>query len=390
VTEEEGDPNMETARIKKIVYGGLGLSHHEGRTLFIPYTAPGDLVEFRIDEEKKGCIFASPLGIVEPSPLRIEPECPVFGECGGCHLLHLSYEEEIEIKKQSILESIERIGKIKTVIEESVPSPKRFGYRNHTQFRVNAEGRPGFAMRASDRIVPFPPQGCLLLSPAMREAITGLPAGSLPRGGEVRAREDAFGKVHFWGLADRPGPPDLLMGAGGFNYPVAPGSFFQVNTLQNDRLQEIVVSMPLRTRRKLLDLYCGVGFFTLPLSRIVIEAIGIEKDPAAVRGANAALRLNKVVNVSYRKGPTEQVIGRIRDIDLVVADPPRSGISDRVLKRVIKLRPAEIIIVSCEPPTFSRDARKLVEAGYMLTRLDLVDLFPGTYHVETAALFRRS
>ena len=148
--------------------------------------------------------------------------------------------------------------------------------------------------------------------------------------------------------------------------------------------------MPLRTRRKLLDLYCGVGFFTLPLSQIVTEAIGVERDPAAVRGANAALRLNKVINVSYRKGPAEQVVGRIRDIDLVVADPPRSGIPDRVLRRIIKLRPAEIIIVSCEPPTFSRDARKLIEAGYMLTRLDLVDLFPGTYHVETAALFRRS
>jgi 23S rRNA (uracil1939-C5)-methyltransferase len=388
--EGAGDSKVERARINKIVYGGLGLSHHEGRTLFIPYTAPGDLVEFRIDKEKKGCVFADLVTIVEASNLRIEPECPVFGECGGCHLLHLSYEKEIEIKKEFLLESLERIGKIKTVIGQSAPSPERFGYRNHTQFKIDSEGRPGFTMRESDRIVPFPPGGCLLLSPMMREAIAGLPPESLPRGGDVRAREDAFGTVHFWGLADRPGPPDLLMRSGGFDYPVAPESFFQVNGLQNDRLQEVVLSMPLRTRRRLLDLYSGVGFFTLPLSRIVTEAIGVERDPAAVRGANAALRLNKVINVSYRKGPAERVIGRIRDIDLVVADPPRSGIPDRVIRHIIKLRPAEIIIVSCEPPTFSRDARKLIEAGYMLTRLDLVDLFPGTYHVETAALFRRS
>lgn len=381
---------METVRIKKIVYGGLGLSHHEGRTLFMPYTAPGDLVEFRVEQEKKGCIFASPLRIVEPSPRRIEPECPIFGECGGCHLLHLSYEDEIEIKKESLLESLERIGGAKTAVEHSIQSPERFGYRNHTQFRVDAEGRPGFAMRESNRIVPFPPEGCLLLSPSMREAIAELPRESLPRGDEVRAREDAFGKVHFWGLVDHPGPPDLLMKAGGFSYPVSPGSFFQVNSLQNENLLETVLSMPLRTRRRLLDLYCGVGFFTLPMSRIVNEAIGVEKDPAAVRGANAALRLNKVINVSYRKGPAEQVIGKIRDIDLVVADPPRSGIPEKVLRRIIKLRPAEIILVSCEPPTFSRDARKLIETGYILTRLDLVDLFPGTYHVETAALFRRS
>ena len=148
--------------------------------------------------------------------------------------------------------------------------------------------------------------------------------------------------------------------------------------------------MPLGTRRRLLDLYCGVGFFTLPLSRIVAEAIGVERDPAAVRSAVAALRLNKVINVSYRKGPAERVIGRIRDIDLVVADPPRSGVPEKVIGRILKLRPAEIVIVSCEPPTLSRDARRLIEAGYMLTRLVLVDLFPGTYHIETAALFRKS
>ena len=381
---------MDRARIKKIVYGGLGLSHHEGRTLFVPYTAPGDLVEFRIDKEKKGCIFADLVTVVEPSPVRIEPECPVFGECGGCHLLHLPYGEEIEIKKHHLLESLERIGKIKTTIDATIVSPERFGYRNHTLFKIDPEGRPGFTMRESRRVVPFPEGGCLLLSPPMRESIAALPPDSLPRNGEVRAREDAFGAVHFWGLADRPGPPDLLMRSGGFDYPVAPDSFFQVNRLLSDRLQEIVLSMPLKTRRRLLDLYCGVGFFTLPLSRMVTAAIGIEKDPAAVRGANAALRLNKVTNVSYRKGPAERVIGRIEDIDLVVADPPRSGIPDRVLGRIVKLRPAEVVIVSCEPPTFSRDARKLIEAGYILTRLDLIDLFPGTYHVETAALFRRS
>jgi len=385
-----GDTEMERARINKIVYGGLGLSHYEGRALFIPYTAPGDLVEFRIEKEKKGCVFADLVTVVEPSPSRIEPECPVFGVCGGCHLLHLPYDEEIEIKKRHLLESLERIGKIKTTIHETIVSPERFGYRNHTQFKIDSERRPGFTMRESDRLVPFPPGGCLLLSPSMRESIESLPRESLPPGGGVRAREDAFGAVPFWGLADGPGPPDLLMRAGGFDYPVAPGSFFQVNALLNDRLQEIVLSMPLRTRRRLLDLYCGVGFFTLPFSRIVTDAIGIEKDPASVRGANAALRLNKVINVRYRKGPVERVIGRIRDVDLVVADPPRSGIPDRVIGRIIKLRPAEIVIVSCEPPTFARDARKLIEAGYMLTRLDLIDLFPGTYHVETAALFRRS
>jgi 23S rRNA (uracil1939-C5)-methyltransferase len=380
----------DAARIKKIVYGGLGLAHHEGRALFIPYTAPGDVVQFRVDSHKKQVLFGTAVRIVEPSPKRIEPECPVFGQCGGCHLLHLSYRDELEIKKQTVLENLERIGNIKASVRLYTPSPERFGYRNHAQFKIDSGGRCGFTMRESDRIVPFPPDGCRLLSPAIRREIAGLPGETLPPGGEIRVREDRYGTVHFWGLSGRTGPPDLLMEAGGFMYPVAPHSFFQVNTLLNDRLIELVLSLPRKTRRRLLDLYCGAGFFTLPLSRIVGEAIGVEKDPATVRSANAALRLNKVINVSYRKGPVEQVAAKVRDVDLVLADPPRSGIPERALRSIVKLRPAELVIVSCEPPTFARDARKLIEAGYILTEINLMDLFPGTYHVEMVSLFRRN
>jgi 23S rRNA (uracil1939-C5)-methyltransferase len=381
---------METVQIKKVVYGGLGLAHHDGKALFIPYTAPGDVVEFTIDKEKKKVLFGTAVRIVEPSPGRVDPECPVFGECGGCHLLHMRYSDELEIKKQTLLENLERIGNIRTGLGQCIPSPERFGYRNHAQIKVDGEGHCGFAARESSRIVPFPPEGCRLLSPGMRKAIAGLPREALPPGGEIRAREDRYGTTHFWGLLERSGPPDLLMEVSGFIYPVAPDSFFQVNSLLNSRLIELVLALPRKTRRRLLDLYCGVGFFTLPLSRIVGEAIGVEKDPAAVRSANAALRLNKIINVTYRKGAVEQVIARVRDVDLLLADPPRSGIPDKALRRIVKLRPAELIIASCEPPTFARDARVLIEAGYFLTEIDLIDLFPGTYHVEIVSLFRRN
>jgi 23S rRNA (uracil1939-C5)-methyltransferase len=379
----------ETVEIKKVVYGGLGLAHHDGKTLFIPYTLPGDSVEFTIDAQKRQCLYGTATRTIEPSPLRIEPECPVFGACGGCHLLHTRYDDELDIKKQTALENLERIGGIKTGITEYVPSPERFGYRNHCQIKVDSDGRAGFARRESSEIIPFPEEGCRLLSEAIRAAIAGLPPGSLPAGGEIRVREDMNGAVHFWGLTDRVGPPDLLMQAGGFTFPVRPASFFQVNSLLNDRLIELVLSMPSRTRRKLLDLYSGVGFFTLPLSRMVMEALGVESDQETMRSAHAALKLNRIINVKYRKGRVEQLIQRFRDFDLIVADPPRSGIPARVLRRIIKIRPAELIVVSCEPPTFARDARLLIEAGYILSRLVLVDLFPGTYHVETVTLFKR-
>ena len=131
------------AEIKKIVHGGYGLAFVEGKTAFIPYTAPGDTVEFAAAREKKNIIFGRVERIVEPSPLRREAECPVFGSCGGCHLQHLGYEDEIKVKRESILDDLERIGKTKTDFKRVIPCPERYGYRNHAIFKVDAERRPG-------------------------------------------------------------------------------------------------------------------------------------------------------------------------------------------------------------------------------------------------------
>lgn len=388
---DNGETGMQSQQttVKKIVYGGLGLAHHEGRTLFLPFTAPGDLVEFTVTAQKKKCLFGAVTSIIEPSPARIEPECPVFGRCGGCHLLHLGYGDEIRLKEEWVVESLERIGRIKTAVRSVTPSPSRSGYRNHAVFRTEG-GRPGFLMRESDEVIPFPPSGCLLLPPRMREAVSGLPESSLPEAGEVRVRIDRYGMVHFWGLKDVAGPPDLLMEAGGFHYPVSPGAFFQVNSFLAGTLADLVVSLPRKAVPRAVDLYCGAGFLSLPLSRISEEVIGIERDAEACGNAHAAARLNRIPNVQFRKGPAERELKRIREAWLVVADPPRSGLPAALMKDLVKLRPREIVMVSCEPPTLARDAGRLLEAGYLLSEIHLLDMFPGTFHVETVALFRRS
>ncbi len=376
-------------RIKKIVYGGLGLAHHDGKTLFIPYSAPDDVVEFNIKETKKKCLFGEISRILEPSPARITPGCPVFGRCGGCHLLHLDYDDELEVKKAAVAENLSKIGKIQTEIEDTAGSPSREGYRNHAIFWFDEEGRPGFRMMGSNTVVPFPEQGCLLLPKNIREQISNIPESSRIPGREVRVRCDRFGNVHFWGLDDIAGPPDILMKAGGYDFPVSPESFFQVNIFQNDVLMNAAVSLPRRAVRKLVDIYCGVVFFTLPFSRIAGEVTGIERDPYAAKNASAALRLNKIGNARIRKGRAEDEIHRIREADILVADPPRSGIPDSALKGIVRLRPDEIIIVSCEPPTFSRDVAKLVNTGYILSSVRLIDMFPGTFHIEVVGLLRR-
>jgi 23S rRNA (uracil1939-C5)-methyltransferase len=377
------------AEIKKIVHGGYGLAFVEGKTAFIPYTAPGDTVEFAAAREKKNIIFGRVERIVEPSPLRREAECPVFGSCGGCHLQHLGYEDEIKIKRESILDDLERIGKTKTDFKRVIPCPERYGYRNHAIFKVDATRRPGFLMRESDTLVPFPPQGCLLLPEEMRKEIAEIPPEAFEPLTEVRVRMDRFGAVHFWGLLDRVGPPEVLMEAGGLMFPVNHDSFFQVNRFLSTALIELVVSLPGAVRRKLLDLYCGAGFFTLPLAKMAIEAFGIEQDQGAARNATAAARLNTVTNTRFRRGDAEKEIGRLGGYDLIIVDPPRLGLPKAVLQGIIRIKPQELIFVSCDPPTFARDAKALIEAGYILSEINLIDLFPATYHAETVAVFRR-
>jgi 23S rRNA (uracil1939-C5)-methyltransferase len=375
--------------IKKIVHGGYGLAFFEDKTVFVPYAAPGDRVECAPVRERKRVIFARIERIVEPATVRREPECPVFGVCGGCHLQHLGYEDELAVKKQAVLEDLSRIGKIETGVDRVIPSPSRYGYRNHAVFKVDEERRPGFLMRESESLVPFPPAGCLLLPEAMRAAIAALPPEAFEPLTEVRVRIDRYGNVHFWGLLDRVGPPEILMEGGSLLYPVSPDSFFQVNALLGGDLQQLVRSLPRAVPRKLLDLYCGVGFFTTALAGTAGEALGIERDQGAVRNAIAAARLNALPNVKFRRGDAAREIAKLRGFDLVLVDPPRFGVPKALLAGLLRLRPAEIIFVSCDPPTFARDAAALIEAGYVLYGLNLIDLFPATYHAEIVAIFRR-
>ena len=377
------------AEIKKIVHGGYGLAFLEGKTAFIPYTAPGDKVEFSPVREKKNLIFGRIERLIEPGPTRRAPECPIFGTCGGCHLQHLSYEDEIKVKRESILEDLDRIGKTKTDFKSVIPSPARYGYRNHAIYKVDGERRAGFLMRESDTLVPFPSEGCLLLPEEMRAAIAAIPSEAYEPLTEVRVRMDRDGGVHFWGLLDRVGPPEVVMEAAGLMFPVHRDAFFQVNRFLGSPLTELVLSLPRGVRRKLLDLYCGVGFFTLPLAKMAEELLGIERDQYAIRNAIAAGRLNAVSNAKFRRGDAEKEIGKLGGFDLVVADPPRLGLPRAVLQGIIRIKPQEIIFISCDPPTFARDAKALIEAGYILSETHLVDLFPATYHAEIVSVFRR-
>ncbi|MCD6379933.1 class I SAM-dependent RNA methyltransferase [bacterium] len=376
--------------VKKIIQGGLGLAFYEGRTVFLPYTAPGDKVEFSVAKEKGKVLFGRLEKILEPSNIRKPPECPNFSKCGGCHFLHLDYEDEIKIKKSMVLETLERIGKFKAVIDNIIVSPSRFGYRNNCIFRTDENGQPGFTMAETDKVIPFPKNGCLLLPKEMREAIAGLDGDSLQPNSEVRVRMDKFGAVHFWGLKNNFGPPDILMEAGGYLFPMSPDAFFQINTLLNNKLIELVLSLPRKRTDKIIDLYCGAGFFTLPLARNAMKVIGIERDEKAYENARAAAKLNKITNISFKQGMVEQKFKKTGKANLILADPPRAGMTKKVVEEIIRHKPQELILISCDPPTLARDTSRLIQGGYTPSNIHLVDLFPGTAHIETVIYFKRT
>jgi len=380
---------MPHTRIKKIVHGGYGLAFDSGKTILLPYTAPGDLVEYRIVRKKKNTYFANYTRILEPSPMRVDPPCPLFERCGGCHFQHISYEDEITIKEQIVKESLERIGKIKTEITETIPSPERFGYRNQAILKASRGKGIGFFRRESREIVPFPEGRCLLLPERVRELIADIPDSSLPDNGDVRVRIDYENSVYFWGLRGIKGPEEIIMKAGSFIYPIHPTSFFQVNRFLVDKMISLIRSLPLKVRLKLLDLYCGVGFFSFPMSRLVVEGLGIEKDRKAYESAIRGAKENKIINIVFKNRSVEEEINRLKDYDLMIVDPPRTGMAQGVLNGIIRIRPKELIFISCDPPTLARDAQKLIETGYTLAGVYIIDLFPATYHTETVALFRR-
>ncbi len=375
--------------VKKIVQGGYGLAFHKGFTVFIPYTAPGDRVEFTAKKKKRNTLFARLEEVLEPSEMRISPQCPNFGKCGGCDLLHIDYPFEIETKKMMVRETLSRIGDIETDFSGVISSPRRYGYRNSCVFRISTSWRPGFLEAESSRVVEFPPQGCLLLPDIMREAIASIPKDSIPDSGQVMARTDKFGNVHFWGLAGIATPPDALMEAGGFLFPVKPDGFFQVNRFLNDGLIDLVCSLTRKKKGKVLDLYSGAGFFTLALASKGFEVTGIEGNMDSYSSAVAAARLNDIQGVKFRRGSVESEIARTGKADLIVADPPRSGMTRKVIDSIAGKNPEELILVSCDPPTLARDLSRLAKKGYEVKEVYLVDMFPATAHTETVALATR-
>jgi tRNA/tmRNA/rRNA uracil-C5-methylase (TrmA/RlmC/RlmD family) len=344
--------------------------------VFVPFVLPGEIVEAEITEVKKNFARAKLLRVEKSSPERITPECCYFGACGGCQYQHIDYAAQLRFKHKQISDLFERVGKIPAdKIAPVIPSPQPYGYRNRIMIRSQWNGPAkklviGF-IRADNNFVEDIEE-CKIAEPAINEQIKNVRANPPPKGGiKIVLRI----------------PPE--------NWEVPPDSFFQNNFFLLPKLVETVRGF-LRDSgvRRLVDLYCGVGFFGIELADLVESFVGVEYDQLAIKAAlkNAAAR--KISNGEFVSAKVEEVLPELLkkfspEKTSVILDPPRKGCWPETLNLLRETRPAQIIYVSCHPATMARDLNILCADGvFELARVQPLDMFPQTQHVECVADLR--
>jgi len=431
-------------QIEKLVYGGDGLARlpadaqGRGKTVFLPFVIPGEQVDASVVESRSRFVRAKLEEVVTASPDRVAPPCPYFGKCGGCQYQHIDYPAQLRFKSEILRETLRRTAKLELDQEITVHASEPWNYRNRTRVRLQHD--PAFALgyfeTNSHRLLAV--ESCPISSPLINQAITAvwalgralkIPASvhgmqffanhddtQLLVETYVRSQDAADScKAFAAALASRLGSvagmvvfatspvedetrqraplssvhneDSLAIGADfltyhavGHEYQVGGGSFFQTNRFLVDDLVKTAAG---RAKGKVaLDLYAGVGLFTLALSSNFEDVIAVESSPHAF----GDLKHNAPRNVKPTRATTEEFLqkrGEKLAVDFVLVDPPRAGLGDKAVAALCRTFASQVTFVSCDPATLSRDLRLLLESGFKVERAHLFDLFPQTAHMET-------
>jgi 23S rRNA (uracil1939-C5)-methyltransferase len=388
--------------VEKLVYGGDGLGRLEGRVVFAPFVLPGERIRAQAEKEKPGMVRARMLEVLAAAPDRVAAPCPVFGRCGGCHYQHAPYEYQLATKQTILAEEMRRLGKIEPPAEIAVVSAEPFGYRNRVQMHVE-ESRIGYREARSHKLCAV--GQCPVGSPKIEAAIRAL--NEMARDSRwprfmksieiftdenqvqlnVLETERPVARRFFDWCGEK--IPGMVEGALDYEgrFRVSSNSFFQVNRFLIDRLVEVAIDGA--EGDTALDLYAGVGLLSLPLARKFREVTAVESGAGAVRDLQFNAERNGLANVrALPKTAEEYLLALETAPDLVVLDPPRTGLGKTVVKRLGELRARQVTIVACDPATLARDLAGLVATGYRVEKMTLVDLFPQTYHLETVVRLR--
>jgi len=430
--------------IERLALGGNGVGRIDGKVCFVPFSAPGDRLTVRVVREYRSYCEAEAVDLLDASPQRAEPCCPAFGQCGGCDWQHIDYAAQSAAKQQLLTETLQRVAKlVDPVVAETVAAQQPYGYRSRAQFKLHAtaEGLAVGFYRRSSRYVIDLPHGCPICTQAINTAIPRLRLmlQSLPdlnRVPQISLEDGQSGVVailHYIGsdpqrlkklclqyqdslglsgLFLQTGDKEVLQpvfGSRHITYQVPccsettammelgyeVGGFSQVNRQQNQQMVKLVCGYAQPTvNQRLLDLYCGNGNLSLPLSGAVQELLGIEGFAPSIASAVDNARQLRVNNSTFRCNDASkelhQLISKRTRFDLVLLDPPRAGAAE-VARDLRHLGAERIVYVSCDPGTLARDLRQLCGDGeYRLVEATPLDMFPQTGHLETVALITRN
>ncbi len=399
-----------------------------GKVVFVPFTAPGEKVQVEVVRERKDYIEAVLKNIEQNSPLRVKPFCDLFGKCGGCQYQHLPYPEQLKLKEETLKDTLHRLIRKGTFeVLTVIPSPHDRGYRIRAQLKVGmSAGRAvlGFYAWRTHQVVEV--QECPLLHPLVNGILEGLrnwlgERSKVPiKGVEIQVSPDEGKGVVSLHIEASYHPKMLeeigqrisgvkgmivkgkqkiswgewtlfydwpeLLGKKRLHIQTSGESFFQVNPYQNWNLMRKVVEWAgLTGQERVLDLFCGSGNLTLPLAQRAWKVWGIDQDPQAIEHAAENARKNNLPNCQFIAASAEEgiklVLREIDSVDVAVLDPPRSG-ARGTLDLLASLRPPKILYVSCGQPTLARDLTRLITLGYNVKRIQPLDMFPQTYHIE--------
>ena len=426
MTETDNSAKEVRLKIDSLSYGPYGIGRDQGRVILVPQTAPGDEVEVKIVEEKKNYAVGELSRLVKPSSVRQAPPCPHFGICGGCPWQHIEYKAQLAAKEKSITDALRRIGKLEHFeMLPILPSPEEYHYRRRIRLHTNGQKKLGFHRAFSHEVVEI--DSCLIADPkadqslsAAREWIKELSTeirylqivvGDLGKKailvgraeGDFRAEDDrtctellekhgeigglilsGSGWRHFWGHEK------TLLQLDSSSWAEVDGDLFmQVNREANHRLVDQVLQWgEFNQQDRLLELFCGGGNLTLPMARLSQEVVAVEWNRRSIKSGEQSSKLNQVENIHWLCSDVSRAVNRMakrkKRFSKIILNPPRTGAKG--LERDLAFLGAEkIFYISCDPTTLARDLSALAKQGYRLTRVQPIDLFPHTFHVETLA-----
>ena len=387
--------------IEKLVYGGDGLAHIGSQAVFVPFAAVGDQLRVRITEVERNYARGVIEEILQPSASRRTPPCRHFGTCGGCQLQHLSYAAQLEAKVTFVRESLRRLGGIDWEGEIATRSAEEFGYRSRAELKIargeSGQTQIGYYRPASQNVCEV--ESCLILMPAANRELQRLHT-------EPSLISNDATRVHFTvgdtevivtpatGENGKSEAVDALGTAyqriAGINYGFGVRSFFQGNRLLVEELVRTAIGNA--SGKLAVDLYAGVGLFSLQLAKTFEQVVAVEGNRTAAGHGTENVRVNNVPNVRYEPLSVEAWL-KYKSVELpcpdfVLLDPPRSGVGPQVVERLAAMAAPQMAYVSCDPATLARDLKLLLSYGYSIESITALDMFPQTFHVETVVRLR--